>query len=295
VKRQSLLFVVLLFLSTFSAFAEQFDWGNTYAQAWAGFGTGPYKALGSGANANITIFCVDFNDEIGPPFTWDATVRNLTPGSVQTNAQYGGNYNNLLNTAYGGVAPNQISGAPYIFVTDDAGGGYKADLTNSPDAYSRYLEAAWLFSELQDAGPQSQLALIAQVAAWDLFVNPSHIGELTAAIQGTGGTYGFTDYIDPFATATPNIAGGLTFEQAVDYALNAAQAAVVTNKTFTGAGWTIVTADASWVESADGKTIPAQEFLSPNAVASPVPEPTSIVLFCSVVGMAGWLKRRKVS
>src|SRR5271165_3069682 len=149
--------IVLLVLGAFGALADDFVWGNTYAQAWQHIGTGPYSAHGSGANANITIFCLDFNDEIGPPYSWDATVWDLNPTNVATEAQYGGNYNNLLNAAYqashpGEPAPNQISGSPFAFVTDNAGDGYVANLAASPDAYTRYLEAAWLFSELDAAG-----------------------------------------------------------------------------------------------------------------------------------------------
>lgn len=294
-KKQFIGLLVLLLMGAAGAFADDFAWGNTYAQVWQGFETGPYTALGQGANASITIFCLDFNDEIAPPFNWSATVWNLNQSNVQTNAQYGGNYNNLLNSAYqvsnpGQSAPNQISGP--VFVTDNAGGGYSVDLSASSDAYSRYLEAAWLFTELQGAGSQSGMALVAQAAAWELFVNSSKIGELTADIQNTGGTYSFVDFVDPSGSAMPSVSG-LTFQQAVDYALNAAQAAVVTNKTFDGAGWTIVTADASWVESAAGKTIPAQEFLSPNAVdPPPVPEPSAIVLFASAVGLVGIRKWR---
>ena len=299
-KMKSFRIIVLMLLGAFAAFADQFVWGNTYAQAWQGVGTSPYTAYGSGANADITIFCLDFNDEIAPPFTWNATVWNLTQANVQTEAQYGGNYNNLLNSAYqvshpGQQAPNQISGPPFVFVTDDAGGGYVANLTASSEAYTRYLEAAWLFSELEDAGGQSGLGLVAQAAAWDLFVNSANIGALTHDIQTTSGLYNFVDLVDPTATATAGKLG-LDFEQAVDYALNAAQAAVVTNGTFTGAGWTIVTADPTWVEGAGG-TVPAQEFLSPNAVdPPPVPEPSAVILLATGAGLM-WIgkRRRKVS
>jgi hypothetical protein len=276
--------LVLLSLSTLCVFADSFTWGNTYAQNWNNIGTGPYSAQGSGANANITIFCLDFNDEIGPPYNWNATVRNLNSSNVQTAAQYGGNYNNLLNSAYnvpGQQAPNQISGYPFTFVTDNTGNAYSVDLTDSSDAYTRYLEAAWLFSELETAGGTSQVGLVAQVAAWDLFVNAANEPLLASDIQVTNGL----GNVFSFAGVT-----GLDFQQAVDYALTAAQTAVVTDH-FDGAGWTLVTADPTWVEGA-GNGIPAQEFLSPNAVP-PVPEPGAMVLLATAVGLIGLGKLRR--
>jgi hypothetical protein len=292
--------IVLLALSTLTAFADGMTWGGTYSQGWQGIAIGPYSAIDGTTNTDITIFCLDFNDEIGPPYNWNANISNLNPSSVANQAQYGGNYNNLLNSAYqvsnpGQPAPNQISGPPFAFVTDNASGGISANLTASPDSYTRYLEAAWLFSEMEAVNPQSGLNLVAQVAAWDLFVNSSNLPYLTQLIQLTtqqqGDVYNFHDYVD--STSPTADATGLNFEQAVDYALNAAQAAVVTNG-FNAAGWSIVTADPTWVEGA-GNTIPAQEFLSPNATP-PVPEPSAIILFATVAGMVGFRKyRRKIS
>jgi hypothetical protein len=290
---------VLLFAVAGTASADQFTWGNTYAQAWQGFGTSPYSAINTATQQTITIFCLDYNDEIAPPFTWNANVWALNQQNVQSSAQYGGNYNNLLNTAYqtthpGQTAPHQISGTPFAFMTDSSG-GYSVNLSSSPDPYSRYLEAAWLFTELEDAGGQSQMGLVAQVAAWELFVNSSNIQDLHTRIVNTGGTsYGFQDYVDSPASALGTIASGLNFEQAVDYALFAAQRAVVTDQSFTGTGWSIVTASPTWVESSAGQTIPAQEFLSPNAVP-PVPEPGSLLLLATVAGAAYWAKRRRAA
>lgn len=291
-----LLTLTLALAAIGTASADEFTWGNTYAQAWQGFGTSPYSATDTATGKSITLFCLDFNDDIGPPFTWDANVRTLNSNNVTQQAQYGGNYNNLLNQAYGpshsGLpAPHQITATPFNFVTDDAGGGYKVDLTQSPDAYSRYLEAAWLFSELEAAGVHSKIALVAQAAAWDLLVDPWHRSELDNAIANTnsnGNIYGFQDLVG--GSGKPAVSA-INFRQAVDYMLSAAQQSVVVNKTFTGAGWSIVTADPGWVESASGKTIPAQEFLSPASA----PEPSAIILLATVIGMAGFLKRRSAA
>src|SRR5579872_2200540 len=95
-----LMTLLFFFLGTISAFADQYTWGNTYAQAWQGFGTSPYAAINTATNVRLTILCLDYNDEVGPPYTWNANVWALNQQDVQTEAQYGGNYNNLLNAAY---------------------------------------------------------------------------------------------------------------------------------------------------------------------------------------------------
>lgn len=296
-----LLVVFLLASASFStAFADELIWGNTYAQVWQGFGTGPYSAHDTTTGKSIILFCLDFNDEIAPPFTWNATARVLNSTNVTHSAQYGGNYDNLLNQSYGAThsghpAPNQVSEAPFSFVTDNAGGGYGVDLSLSSDAYSRYLEAAWLFTELQAAGGSSKLALVAQVAAWDLLVDSAHKASLSTDIANTnasGKIYGFQDLVG--GSGKPALSG-LDFQQAVDYMLSAAQQSVVVNKTFTGAGWSIVTGDPDWVESASGKTIPAQEFLSPNAIPPSVPEPSAVILLATAIGAAALLKRRRAA
>lgn len=288
-----------------SGLADQFTWGNTYAQAWQGFGTGPYAAINTATLTRITIFCLDYNDEIAPPFTWNANVVALNQQNVQNGAQYGGNYNNLLNSAYGVThpgqpAPNQVSGPPFAF-QGDSSGSYSVNLS-ADNAYTRYQEAAWLFTEIESVNNvnSNPIAVIAQVAAWELFANSSHVnaahtGDLQQKIAATGGTYTFQDNVDPSSSAFQTLTG-LTFQQAIDEYLLAAQTAVRSGS-FTASNWSLVTADAGWVESSlGGNGVPAQEFLSPDAprdVAS-TPEPGAILLLATAIALTLAAKRYKL-
>src|SRR5579863_5705671 len=70
-------------------FADDLQWGGTYVGVWSGFGTSPYTAIDTSNNNNVlTIFCLDFNDEIGPPYDWTANIRPLTSDNVQNFAQF---------------------------------------------------------------------------------------------------------------------------------------------------------------------------------------------------------------
>lgn len=263
--------------------ADDLKWGGTYAQTWSGFGTSPYTANDS-ARGVLTIFCLDFNDEIAPPMEWQATIRPLTSTNVQDYAQFGGSYG------------QGITAVPFAFTGDTpSSGAHSVDLSMSSDPYTRYLEAAWLFSNIKSAlVPPGDTAseIISQVAAWDLFVDSSHKNTLAADIQNTGGTYTFKNYLsssDGYASP-PTIASisPLSFEEAVDEALKAAQDAVVTQHWATSSyfdDWRIVTGDPSFV-TVYGR--PVQEFLTTS-----VPEPSAIVLLTTVIAVLGFARRRK--
>jgi hypothetical protein len=283
-----------------SLFADNLTWTGPNGLIWANFYTSPYTASDTSVNPaqSIQLFCLDFNDEIAPPFAWTASINSLNSTSVATAAQYGGNYNNLINAIPGHTAADDVSGPPFAF-TGATAGPDSVDLSASSAAYTRYLEAAWLFTNIESALPgDSNSAIISQVAAWDLFVNSSNIGTLQSDISLTSGSFNFSNYqawsggayTNP-GSASTSTTSSLTFAEAVVIALQDAQNAVVNLGWGPGShdygSWSIVTATPSFVVGTNGK--PAQEFLSPNAVpdAPPVPEPQSFVLLGTILAFLG--------
>lgn len=326
---RSLVLVTLMTLGAGSLLADNFNWGGTYVANWDNFGTSPYTAIDTSKSPNqtITIFCLDFNDEIAPPESWTASIIPLSQPNVTNSgayqnvytAQYGGSYNSLVTAAFnnpsdpkaaGETKAPQVSGPPFVFNKDSAG-TYNVDLTND-DAYTRYLEAAWLFTDIEQAIAQhpqdTNTDMIAQAAAWELFVNSSNLSALTGDVKTYGGTYTFNNYLSLSSgdyTTNPGVttlaASGLTFEEAVDAALVAAQNAVDTLKWGPGSynygTWNIVTGTPAYVV---GYGRPVQEFLSPNGSPdsppshdSPVPEPKAIFLLGTVAAFVLWTRRSR--
>ncbi len=325
------------------ASADNFNWGGTWVADWDNFGTSPYTAIDTTLNPHqtIQIFCLDFNDSIAPPIAWTASILDLNEPNVAGTgpfggtyaAQYGGSYNALLQAAFNNksnprpaseTTPPQVSGVstgkvpPFAFNSDNAGGGYSINLTpsnNTPDsAYTRYLEAAWLFQDILAGLPGDvHTDIVAQVAAWELFVNNSNLAELTNDVKTYGGKFVFNNYLalGPGQTYLTNTSvqtqgtPSISFEQAVDAALSAAQTAVVTNGWGPGSNdygsWSLVTTTPDYVISYGE---PVQEFLSPNAVPysppshiSPInpviPEPKAVLLLGSAIAIVLGIQRRR--
>jgi len=288
------------------SFADDLQWGNYYLNVWSGFGTSPYHAVNTSVSPNptIQIFCLDYNDEIAPPVDWQASIVPLTPANVVKDSQFGGNYQKELNAAATAQnpAPAFNGAAPFAF-QGDAG----VSLTASGNAYSRYLEAAWLFANIEAAlsqtpspDPQPDTAL--QVAAWLLFVEPQNLGDLQGRIANTGGTWNFTNYLSTANNyATPPAVGptssGLTFQEAVDEALASAQTAVAQDNWASSpsfGSWDIVTGQPGWV---DQYGRPVQEFLTPTGTTDPppsLPEPSALILLATVLAIMGFMARRKL-
>jgi hypothetical protein len=326
--------------------ADNLTWGGTYIADWDGFGTSPYTATDTSLTPHqgMQIFCLDFNDSIAPPTDWTASIMTLNQPNVAGTgayagvyaAQYGGDYNNLLTAAFNNPAnPRpasektvpQVSGQatgvvpPYAFNSDNAGGGYSIDLSpsNNPTpsraAYLRYLEAAWLFTDTLAALPGDRNTdIIAQVAAWELFVNNSNLSLLTGDVDKYAGSFVFNNYLalapgQTYTTtsvvhtqSTPTT-GDITFRQAVDAALAEAQTAVITNGWGPGSNnygsWSLVTGTPDYVI---GYGQPVQEFLSPNAPDPPdppldplsaVPEPKAVLLLATAAAVALWAAHKK--
>ena len=271
-------------------FGDDLQWGGTYVAAWSGFGTSPYTAIDTSDNNKLlTIFCLDFNDEIAPPINWTANIRPLTAGNVSGFAQFGGNYG------------TGVPGAPFGITTP----AFQSDLDpanphyvnlGSFNAYTRYLEASWLFSNILHSLPHGDVntSVISQVAAWDLFVEGKNQSALAGDISATSGSYTFNNYLfsaDSYSTPpTTTSIPGLNFEESVDEALKAAQNAVL-NQNWAGSNyigsWNVVTADPAWT-AAYG--IPVQEFLTD---APSVPEPGTVVLLGTLIAAIGLARRCK--
>ena len=332
------LFTILALAIPGALFADNFSWGGTYIANWDGYGTSPYTAKDSSVTPNTTIqiFCLDFNDEIAPPIDWTASVIPLSQPNVagtgpfknQYAAQYGGAYNSLLTAAFNNpsnprpgseLSAPQVSGAatgvvpPYAFNGDTSAGAgsYSVSITTQ-DPYTRYLMAAWLFTDTLKALPGDiGTDMIAQVAAWELFVNNANLSLLTGDVSTYGGSYVFNNYLalasgQTYLTSsaihtdsTPS--GGISFEQAVDAALAAAQTAVVTDHWGPGSNqygsWALVTATPAYVI---GYGRPVQEFLSPtdlsdvppnNDTTSSVPEPRAVFLLATSAAIVLWKYR----
>jgi hypothetical protein len=241
-----------LILAAGSARADTMVWQNASGLTWSNVYSSPYYVTDQTTNQYLTLFCLDFNHEINPPTQWAANLNLLSPSNLGQ-FQYGGSYPNTPGPAFTG---------------DDPGDGHAVTMQQGSDAYHRYLEAAWLFTNMSGAQAQSDTndVLVSQVAAWLLFVDQDHLADLISRIQGTTGTFSFADYVGSQSLITQ-----LNFRDAVDEAVNASQNAVLGGWT-AGTDWTVITGDIGWINANHGGQ-PVQEFLTP----TPVAEPASIL------------------
>jgi len=175
-----------LFALVFScaAFADQMQFESPGSNIWwtsagpyAGVYISPYTALDVTTNKTLSIYCLDYNDEIAPPFNWDANLWQLKPGNL-SHLQFGSMTQayNLGDTA--GTITSVLSSAPL-----------------TPGSYDRYLEAAWLFTRsAATSDPTAQTEF--QVAAWSLFVNSGSVGAFIANINDSGTGFANAVYND---------------------------------------------------------------------------------------------------
>jgi hypothetical protein len=264
---------ILAALASACAWADNLTWINPNGQIWSQFYTSPYYALDNSTSPPqvLTIFCLDYNHEVAPPFSWQADLNSLNSSNLNK-FQFGGSYPGALTPAFTGDSA-------YV------GDPHAVSMASGSDAYHRYIEAAWLFTNILDAqaSGDSNNMVISQVAAWDLFVDQNNIADLGGRINGTSGTWNFTDRV----AGVPASINGLTFRDAVDEAVRAAQAAVLGG--WTAPQWTVVTANYGWVQNSNNGTL-VQEFLTPLST----PEPAAILLMGTVLALSmGFLRRRK--
>jgi len=271
--------LVLLVLATCCARADNMVWQNPNGVIWNNFYTSPYYAYDNSLSPSklLSLFCLDYNHEVAPPFSWVADLNTLAGNNI-SKYQYGGSYPGAATIPWAFTQDSQGVADPHA-ITMQAGS----------DNYHRYLEAAWLFTNILNAmakSPEDTTAMqVSQVAAWDLFVDSNHIADLSSRIDGTTGVWTFANYSSN--TSITN----LDFEGAVDEALNAAQTAVLGGWTPTF-GWSVVTANSAWVQNSNNGAL-VQEFLTPFDLT---PEPGSIVLLgTAVIGLFFLLRRRRLA
>jgi hypothetical protein len=284
------------------------QWSSAGDNVWQGFYVSPYTAKDANTGALISIFCIDYNHEIAPPMDWQA---NIVPFSSSNFSQYqfGGTYPNIL--------PGDTSNpANFAFQTNTAvsnGASVTANLSTS-NGLNRYLELAWLATQMEGALTDGQNGLLStaamnavidiyQVADWLVFADsgPSeftssetHLQDLQGRIAATGGNFAFNSTLGLWGSSS----SGYNFQFAVDSALNSAENAVVNQGWTPGLGWSVVTADKTW-DAQNENGVPLQEFLTytpPSQTGlNPVPEPSQIVLMLTVIALVGLLVKRSAA
>jgi len=182
---------------------------------------------------------------VSPYTAYDATTEEtLSLFCDDYNTDFSGNP--TWDAAIYSLSPSTVADYKYGSVTD---------------AYTLYLEAAYLFSQVQNAQLANNTTdqIVDDIAAWSLFIDSANSADFWDNVNDSG------------------------YAAAVDTALTGASEAVVTNGgTFTGANWDVATAQP-------GGAYPMQEFL----FDAPVPEPGTIALFGTVLGLLGLMRLRR--
>ena len=272
------LLALLLAGSVGSALADdfgvsmQFDGVLNPSATWAGpedVYVSPYTATDLSTNlaSDITIYCLDWNHDIGFGQTWTADFISLNPSSSDLSDLYYYNSTNAYELQNTGTL-NPVT-------------------LDQTQMYDRYLKAAWLFSQIQALGTLNSTNATTQaelnVAAWTLFLDASPV---------SGGNPGGSTSTSAFATDIKNTSPSPTFAQDVYADLQNAQTAVLGG--YAAPGWYAVTPYNKTPGSGDV----TQEFLAydPTETSNQdpvVPEPQAIILFGTLIGILGASRYRR--
>jgi hypothetical protein len=150
--RRIFMLAALLVLLSGSALADHLEWvGPDNGAYWGASGVNyyvsPYKAHDTSQppapnGVLLTIYCVDFNHEIAPPFEWDANIYALTQDNVTNHSQYGDfakyqeaawlfEHANTLSVQSGQTGQKVAQVAVWtLFARNDASGNHLTQLNN---------------------------------------------------------------------------------------------------------------------------------------------------------------------
>jgi hypothetical protein len=152
------LLAVATLLTAGTAFADElvFQSPSSQSNAWQGYWTSPYLVMDQSVPPSgelLTVYCLDFNHEVAPPITWDATIRPLDPS-------------NLDDFLYGATADawQHYAAAAWLFQNIEA-------LLVTKPADANLLETEY------------------QAAAWKLFVDGDHEASLDSKIDATAAPF----------------------------------------------------------------------------------------------------------
>jgi hypothetical protein len=138
-------------LTSGTAFADELVFQSISSQSnvWQGYWTSPYLVLDQSVPPSgelLTVYCLDFNHEVAPPYDWNATIRALDPSNLS-----------LFQYGQSADAWQHYAAAAWLF---------------------QAIEALPLNANL--------LETEYQVAAWKLFVDATHVDSFNSKIADTG-------------------------------------------------------------------------------------------------------------